>query len=154
MDVAHNALKLPESLSGLNFLRQTFFVFPHPRQWCCSVREEGGEWDEEEDSLTGCSWTMTINDSQSVAERAIPVKGSTTGKDAQSYRKEKADCSLSEGMMEDEYVLSPGVRYSLMVENRKACYRLKQQCIFHNTCTWLQCILLTLIIHWATLWYN
>lgn len=45
---------------------------------------------------------MTINYSQSVAERAIPVKGSTTGKDAQSYRKEKADCSLSEGMMGDE----------------------------------------------------
>lgn len=69
---------------------------------------------------------MTINDSQSVAERAIPVKGSTTGKDAQSYRKEKADCSLSEGMIGDEYVLSPGVRYSLTVENRKACYRFEQ----------------------------
>lgn len=65
---------------------------------------------------------MTINYSQSVAERAIPVKGNTTGKDAQSYRKEKADCLLSEGMMGDEYALSPGAQYLLGVENRKVCY--------------------------------
>lgn len=65
---------------------------------------------------------MTINYSQSVAERAIPVKGTTTGKDTQSYRKEKADCLLSEGMMGDEYVLSSGVHHSPTVENRKACY--------------------------------
>lgn len=65
---------------------------------------------------------MTINYFQSVAEHAIPVKGNTTGKDAQSYRKEKADCLLSEGMMENEYALSPGAHYSLAVENRKACY--------------------------------
>lgn len=63
---------------------------------------------------------VTINYSQSVAEHAIPVKGNTTGKDAQSYRKEKADCMLSEGMMADECALSPGV--SVTVENRKACY--------------------------------
>lgn len=62
---------------------------------------------------------MTINYSQSVAECAIPVKGSTTGKDAQSYGKEQEDCSLSDGMMEDECVRSPGVCYSLTVENRK-----------------------------------
>lgn len=65
---------------------------------------------------------MTINYSQSVAECAIPVKGNATGKDAQSYIKEKADCSLSEGMMGDECILSPGVHHSLTVENRKACY--------------------------------
>lgn len=65
---------------------------------------------------------MTINDSQSVAERAIPVKGNTTGKDAPSYRKEKAGRTLSEGMMGDECAPSPGVHRSLTVENRKACY--------------------------------
>lgn len=63
---------------------------------------------------------MTINYSESQAEHAILVKGSTTGKDAQGYRKEQADCSLSVGIMGDEYGWSPGVHYSVTVENRKA----------------------------------
>lgn len=66
--------------------------------------------------------TVAINYSQSVVERAIPVKSTATGKDTQSYRKGKAVCLLSEGMMGDEYELSSGVHRSLTVENRKVRY--------------------------------
>lgn len=80
---------------------------------------------------------MTINYSQSVAEWTVPVKASTTGKDAQRYRKERQDCSLSEGMMEDENVRSTGVCCSRTAENRKHITDLGnlsfsiQQSLFH-----------------------
>lgn len=64
----------------------------------------------------------TLKCSQSVAERAIPVKDIATGKDTQIYRKEKADWLLSEGVMRDECALSSGAHHSLTVENRKVCY--------------------------------
>lgn len=63
---------------------------------------------------------LTINDSLPGAKHAIPVKG-------QHYwegccGKEKPDCSVSVGMMRDEYELSPRVSCSLMMKNRSACY--------------------------------
>lgn len=85
---------------------------------------------------------MTMNYSQSVAERAIPVKSNTTGKDAQSYRKEKADCMLSEGMMGDEYALSPGV----LIDGEKQESMFLTQVTVNfplNTQVVVQCILLT-----------
>lgn len=65
---------------------------------------------------------MTIIYSQSVPECAIPVMGTTTGKDTQNYWKKNVDSLLSEGMMGDVCALSSRVHHSLTVENRKAYY--------------------------------
>lgn len=117
IDLIHRGLKWHDHVHGSNFLKQTSRI-PTPTESDAEVLEKKEEW--RRTLLQDAA--VTIIYSQSVPECAIPVKGTTTGKDTQSYWKKKVDSLLSEGMMGDECALSSRVHHSLTVENRKAYY--------------------------------
>lgn len=84
-------------MSASRPLKQTNFLYSHTH----GVKRRKGRR----------RWSPSTGCTQSVAQRAIPVNGTVTGTDTQSYRKETADHLLSEGMTGDVHGPSSGARW-------------------------------------------
>lgn len=76
----------PEPLSRLNFLQQTPSV-PTPTDSDSVACKKKEEESRRRRTFKGKQLSLTINCSLSGAKCAIPVKGSTTGKDAAGRKK-------------------------------------------------------------------
>lgn len=119
IDWVHNALKLLWPHSRQNFLKQTPCI-PTNDSDTVAWEKKGGSRGR----------GLLLNRMQlNSYYKLLPIsclacyscKGQCYWEGCTKLQEGKADCLLSEGMMGDEYILLPGVHFSVLVENSKVC---------------------------------